>query len=65
MFVFYFNLQLNHSTTATFSGQKKVAVLERWPLWGGRGVIWRLFLNFRKVQPIYFAVAYDGIPIIM
>ena len=28
MFVFYFNLQLNHSTTATFWGQKKVAVLE-------------------------------------
>ena len=39
MFVAYFNVQLNHSTTATFWGQKKVAVLERWPFWGGRGVI--------------------------
>ena len=65
LYVFYFNLQLNHSTTATFWGQKKVPVLERWPLWGGRGVIWRLFLYFPKVQPVYFAVAYDGFPIIM
>ena len=39
MFVVYFNVQLNHSTTATFWGQKKVAVLERWLFWGGRGVI--------------------------
>lgn len=24
-------------------GQKKVAVVERWSLWGGRGVIWQFF----------------------
>jgi len=24
-------------------GQRKVAVAERWPLWGGMGVIWHLF----------------------
>ena len=59
MFVFYFNLQLNHSTTATFSEQKKVAVM------GRLGCNMTPFLYIRKVQPIYFAVAYDGIPIIM
>ena len=49
-------------------GQKKVAVVERWPLWaggGGEGCNMTPFLYFRKVQPVYFAklmltVAYNG-----
>ena len=39
-------IQLNLSTTATLGTEesgKKVAVVERWPLWGGRGIIRHLF----------------------
>ena len=30
---------------------KKVAVVQRWPLWGGRGVIWEMI--FREIQHVY------------
>ena len=37
-------MQSNLSTTATL-GQRKVAVVERWPLREGRGVIRQFFLR--------------------
>ena len=30
-------------------GQKKLAVVEKWRLWGGRGVIWQIFLREYKM----------------
>ena len=47
----YMPLQRNFFRNANYSrtspqwpplGQRKVAVVKRWPLWGGRGVIWQI-----------------------
>ena len=43
-------LQSNLSRTAA-SEHRKVAVVERWPLWGGRGVMWQSFFRGVNVLP--------------
>ena len=50
-------------------GQKKVAIVERWPLWEGRGVIWQINY-FLGVQHTYCAkfmltVPHNGNPLII
>ena len=49
-------LQSNLSRTATLE-QWKVAVVKRWPLWGGRGVIRQNFCRDRHVYCSFLSIA--------
>ena len=45
---YHFEDRILYSQTSPkqpFWGPKKVAVVERWPLWGGGGVIWQFLLG--------------------
>ena len=45
---YHFEDRILYSQTSQqqpFWGPKKVAVVERWPLWGGGGVIWQFLLG--------------------
>ena len=46
-------------------GQKKVVIVERWPLWGGRGAIWQFILGVYNmfIVPIFMpTVSHNGNP---
>ena len=47
-------IQSNRSTQWPSWGQRKVAIVERGPLWGGREVIWRIFCReYKYSRPVY------------